>query len=515
MGDLIVSGAANATITGSSSATNDIINVYGNVDVNTTGDFSISRGSQGGTGTSFFNFYGDVSIIAGTMQNFNATVDNSKFVFKKDGTQNFTFTPTTASGNFAPIEVDAGATVNLLSTVNVTNLYLNGGIIVSSASNPLVMGWWSGSALTSGSVSPTAPGSSTSYVNGPMAYLNASASSISLTYPIGMGGAYRPLTLSLTQSANTLSTYTAEMINSAPVLNNLPLTLDKVSSVRNYLISEAGGGSAFTSGSVQLSYGTDDGVSDATNLRIAQGLPAGGSIWSDLGGTGTGSPTGTITSSNAFTDLTTNTVFTLANNSGGTNPLPVELSTFTASNNGRTIQLNWETKTEKNSDKFEIQRSSADNLNWVVAGNVKAAVLSNSPKQYSYSDNKMQSGKYQYRLKMIDNDGSFKYSYVIETEVAVPKDFSVSQNYPNPFNPSTKIDYQVPVDAKVIMEVYNIAGQKVFELVNQEQSAGYYTVDFGSSAVKLSSGVYVYRLVASDKATGDNFSAIKKMILLK
>jgi hypothetical protein len=114
---------------------------------------------------------------------------------------------------------------------------------------------------------------------------------------------------------------------------------------------------------------------------------------------------------------------------------------------------------------------------------------------------------------MVDNDGSFAYSNLIETAVAMPKDFVVSQNYPNPFNPSTKIDYQIPSDAKVIMEVYNIAGQKVAELVNQEQSAGYYSVDFGSS--KLSSGVYIYRIVASDKATGNNFSSIKKMMLLK
>jgi hypothetical protein len=195
------------------------------------------------------------------------------------------------------------------------------------------------------------------------------------------------------------------------------------------------------------------------------------------------------------------------------NPLPVELSSFTANSNGRNIQLNWSTKTEKNSDRFEIQRSLASSLNWAVVGNVKAAVLSNSTKNYSYSDTKLQSGKYQYRLKMVDNNGSFAYSSIEATEVAVPKDFAVSQNYPNPFNPSTKIDYQVPVDAKVIMEVYNIAGQKVLELVNQQMSAGYYTVDFGAS--KLSSGVYIYRVVASDKVTGNNFTSIKKMMLLK
>jgi hypothetical protein len=193
---------------------------------------------------------------------------------------------------------------------------------------------------------------------------------------------------------------------------------------------------------------------------------------------------------------------------------PVELSSFTSTISGRNVQLNWETKTEKNSDKFVIEKmNSAIGSSWVNVGFVKAAVLSNSPKQYSFTDKNLQAGKYQYRLKMIDNDGSFEYSKIVETEVASPKNFELSQNYPNPFNPSTKINYQLPVDAKVLMEVYNIAGQKVIELVNQEQSAGYYTVDFGAS--KLSSGVYIYRLAASDKATGNNFSSIKKMMLLK
>jgi hypothetical protein len=192
--------------------------------------------------------------------------------------------------------------------------------------------------------------------------------------------------------------------------------------------------------------------------------------------------------------------------------LPVELKSFQSNVSGRTVVLNWSTSTEKNSDRFEIQRSSAT-TSFVTVSSVKASVLSNSTKEYTYTDNKLQSGKYQYRLKMIDNDGSFTYSQMTESEVAVPKDFQVSQNYPNPFNPSTKIDYQVPVDAKVLLEVYNIAGQKVMELVNGQMSAGYYTIDFGAS--KLSSGVYIYRLAAVDATTGNNFSSIKKMMLLK
>jgi Secretion system C-terminal sorting domain len=193
--------------------------------------------------------------------------------------------------------------------------------------------------------------------------------------------------------------------------------------------------------------------------------------------------------------------------------LPVELYSFASTAQGRTIVLNWSTKTEKNNNKFDIERSLVSTKAWSTIGSVRASGFSNSTKQYSYSDTKLPSGKYQYRLKMVDNDGSFSYSTVEAAEIAIPRDFAVSQNYPNPFNPTTKIDYQVPVDAKVIMEIYNITGQKVFELVNQEQSAGYYTVDFG--ATKLSSGVYIYRLAAIDKVTGNNFSSIKKMMLLK
>jgi hypothetical protein len=193
--------------------------------------------------------------------------------------------------------------------------------------------------------------------------------------------------------------------------------------------------------------------------------------------------------------------------------LPVELTSFVSNVNGRQVNLNWETKTEINSSKYEVERSLAASTTWATVGTLQAAGTSNSPKKYSYTEKNLQAGKYQYRLKMIDNDGTFKYSKVVETEVSLPKSFEVSQNYPNPFNPTTKIDYQVPVDSKVVVEVYNITGQKVMELVNQEQSAGYYTVNFGSS--NLSSGVYIYRVVASNKATGDNFSSIKKMMLLK
>jgi hypothetical protein len=198
--------------------------------------------------------------------------------------------------------------------------------------------------------------------------------------------------------------------------------------------------------------------------------------------------------------------------------LPVEMSSFSSIINGRNIILNWETKTELNSRQFEIDRtllSSHGNPSaWVNVGSVKASGTTVSPNKYSFTEKNLQTGSYQYRLKMIDNDGSFKYSDVIEAKIGLPQSFDLSQNYPNPFNPSTTINYQIPVDAKVILEVFNITGQKVSEIVNENQSAGYYKVSFGPTA-NLSSGVYFYRLITIDKATGNNFSSIKKMMFLK
>jgi hypothetical protein len=89
----------------------------------------------------------------------------------------------------------------------------------------------------------------------------------------------------------------------------------------------------------------------------------------------------------------------------------------------------------------------------------------------------------------------------------------LSQNYPNPFNPSTNINYSLPSDSRVTLEVYSISGERVAQLVNGNQPAGFYSVNFINKNV--SSGVYFYRIIAVDNATGNQFSLIKKMMLLK
>jgi hypothetical protein len=95
--------------------------------------------------------------------------------------------------------------------------------------------------------------------------------------------------------------------------------------------------------------------------------------------------------------------------------------------------------------------------------------------------------------------------------------FRLDQNYPNPFNPSTRINYNLPFDSNVILEIFNITGERIGQLVNKEQPAGHYSVDFNAAAINknISSGVYFYRITAVNKVTGNIFSSIKKMILIK
>jgi hypothetical protein len=92
--------------------------------------------------------------------------------------------------------------------------------------------------------------------------------------------------------------------------------------------------------------------------------------------------------------------------------------------------------------------------------------------------------------------------------LAVPGDFTLSQNYPNPFNPSTVIRYGIPEDGPVLLEVFDILGQRVLKLVDEQmQSRGFYEVSFNRGI--LPSGVYIYRIIATD------FIELKKMVLTK
>ena len=206
-----------------------------------------------------------------------------------------------------------------------------------------------------------------------------------------------------------------------------------------------------------------------------------------------------------------NSVATGNPNSG--TALAVELVSFTAVANYNFISLNWQTASEVNNSGFQVERylkyskSVQTGKNWQEVGFVNGAGNSNSSKVYSFKDNTVNSGKYGYRLKQIDNDGKFEYSIEVYAEISSPTEFVLSQNYPNPFNPSTVINYELPSDCFVSLKVYDLLGSDIATLVNEAKPVGRYNVFFKGSSLK--SGIYYYRLQAG------SFTKTKKFVLLK
>ena len=192
-------------------------------------------------------------------------------------------------------------------------------------------------------------------------------------------------------------------------------------------------------------------------------------------------------------------------------PLPVELTSFTASTEKNGVTLSWKTATETNNYGFEIQRSAvspqqSDNM-WSKIGFVEGNGTTNAPKSYSFTD-KSANGKILYRLKQIDRDGKFEYSQTVEVSAAAaPKEFALKQNYPNPFNPTTAISYQLSVNGYTSLKVYDAIGREVATLVNEVKEAGTYTAQFDGA--RFSSGIYFAKL------TSDRKTQMKKLLLLK
>jgi hypothetical protein len=208
--------------------------------------------------------------------------------------------------------------------------------------------------------------------------------------------------------------------------------------------------------------------------------------------------------------------------------VPVELIGFYAITDGSDVQISWSTATETNNSGFEIERlqdSKIERLKeWKTVGFVPGFGTTTEVHHYSFIDESLQPGNYQYRLKQIDFDGTFEYSNIIEVTIDAPSIFSLEQNYPNPFNPTTKIKYSIPsvetyrdASLQVTLKVFDILGNDVATLVNEEKTAGTYEVEFsakggsasGGNAYKLTSGIYFYQLKAG------TFVETKKMVLLK
>jgi hypothetical protein len=186
--------------------------------------------------------------------------------------------------------------------------------------------------------------------------------------------------------------------------------------------------------------------------------------------------------------------------------VPVELSAFAANVVGGAVVLNWTTESELNNQGFEVERRTVEGQ-FVTIGSVQGNGTTTERKQYSYTDAGVETGNYYYRLKQIDFGGAYEYSNEIFVDVTAPLEFALGQNYPNPFNPTTTINFSLAEPTFVKLAIYNLLGEELEILKNENMNAGSFNVSFDASS--LPSGMYLYKIETAQ------FSSVRKMMLMK
>ncbi|MDP2960065.1 MAG: cytochrome c3 family protein [candidate division Zixibacteria bacterium] len=197
------------------------------------------------------------------------------------------------------------------------------------------------------------------------------------------------------------------------------------------------------------------------------------------------------------------------------NLIPNPPSGLAALMQGRNVQLSWDESSDPDFNYFTIHRSATPGF--TPSSSNRIGYSSNT----EYVDSNLVNGSYYYKLTALDFSGNISgpsvelpviVTSVREEEGAIPKVFALFQNYPNPFNPITQIKFSIPKRTKVEISVYNILGQKVKNLVNEEMEAGNYVTTWNGKDEKgfdVSSGIYFYKLNSKD------YSETKKMLLVR
>ncbi len=191
-----------------------------------------------------------------------------------------------------------------------------------------------------------------------------------------------------------------------------------------------------------------------------------------------------------------------------TEPTPVHLVEFHVRIVNHKAELDWEVEQAEGFFGFEIQKSVRNSAFYKI-GFVE---FHHPHRLYRFTDQLDGNGKIEYRLKLLNSDGTSHYSEIICLNVTREKNFCLYQNYPNPFNSGTVISFRLSQYTHATLEIYNSVGQKVKTVLKESMNSGYYarlwdgTDDYNC---KVSTGFYVYQL------TTDNHKLSGTMFLVK
>lgn len=177
--------------------------------------------------------------------------------------------------------------------------------------------------------------------------------------------------------------------------------------------------------------------------------------------------------------------------------LPVELTSFTARYNGKTVDLKWSTATEVNNVGFDVLRSTdpTNEDSWENIGFVDGSGTSNVPHTYTFVDGGApEAGVVYYRLRQLDRDGKSNLSSMVNVVIGSVDGFKLFANYPNPFTGSTSISFNLPEDRFVSIKLYDMTGRQVKETIEGSMRSGFNSVTVDASG--LQPGNYRYIVTA-------------------
>ncbi|MCC2546660.1 T9SS type A sorting domain-containing protein [Hymenobacter sp. BT175] len=484
-GNLNMQAAVATTVAGPANfiVLNNLTITQGTVALNVTGN-----GPEPGVSIS-----GNLAVNGGSLSVNPAAEADLMFVGTTEQFISGTAPLTIGSLSYLGIRNPAGVTLQRPITT-LGKLYLVTGRFNTTATNILSM------PATSTIVAPgglTNVQGNTSFVNGPMIRTLSAAGQVAtnpsngtgLFFPIGAGAFYRPLALTVNQATATATNYTAQMINGEPTQLTLGGEIRHISRKRYYDLS-TNGASSFSNGQLTIYYGLDDEVDAPSKLRIAR---SNGSAWDNAGNSNTStsndgvtSLVGSITSSNPFSALGN---FILASTeetrAAGNNPLPVTLTSLTAEAKAAGVLVAWATASEKNNDRYEVQRSQ-NGREFQTVGTVKGSGTTSVAQRYSFVDETAPAGTLYYRLRQVDADGTVALS-----GIAIVKKGAVEATvYPNPAHGF--VNLQAGAES-VQWRLLNLQGRSV----QQGTATGETRIELQS----LPAGTYMLEIISGGQRT--------------
>ena len=192
-------------------------------------------------------------------------------------------------------------------------------------------------------------------------------------------------------------------------------------------------------------------------------------------------------------------------------PLPVELTSFTATRSGESVALQWDTASETNNAGFEVQRADANVPSenaWSVLAFVEGAGTADEPQSYRFTVDDVSVGTHRFRLRQVDTGGTESFSEPVEVDVTLDKAYQLSNAYPNPVRNAATLDLTVQQAQPVTATVYDLLGRKVETLHNGDLAANTPT-ELRLNADGLPSGTYFVRV------EGDSFSATRRLTVVR